>query len=103
MGRSRSALAEAFRYKKMVQEEMKRQSRLPYFNLDPRHCSHPCWADRIRYAEQYDFGEDLLKTIAKDIKLKNQTLIKELLDYYLGVEGERRTIITLIGEKKLVS
>ena len=44
--------------------------------------THPSWARRLYYAENYNFNEDLIKKIAEDVGCKNKKLIKEISEFY---------------------
>lgn len=44
--------------------------------------THPSWERRRYYAENFDFGEKLIRQIAKDVKCRNQWLINSVIRSY---------------------
>ena len=59
---------------------------------DRRTWRHPSWKDRITYLEQ-EFGEDLIRTIAKDYNCTNEKTINKQIEYYKKVEEKDGSVI----------
>ena len=71
---SRQKLLDAMEYKKARK------------NKDEGTCDHPSWAQRIYYAEHYDFGEELIRQIAKDTGCNNQKIIDKVCKHYQEIK-----------------
>lgn len=48
--------------------------------------NHPSCKQRIYYAEHYDFGEELIRQIAKDTDCNNQKIIDEVCKHYQEIK-----------------
>lgn len=44
--------------------------------------SHPSWTRRKHYVEHFDFDNELIQQIAKDVNCTNQKLIKDISEFY---------------------
>ena len=71
---NRKVLIKAIDYKLNYKKE--------YNQKDKSDFTHPSWARRLYYAENYNFNEDLIKKIAEDVGYKNEKLIKEISEFY---------------------
>ena len=71
---SRDKLIESIAYKMDFQKRSNKK--------DNEDCTHPSWERRRYYAENFDFGEKLIRQIAKDVKCRNQWLINSVIRSY---------------------
>lgn len=51
-------------------------------NIDDKDCTHPSWRQRIEYASQYDYNEELIRKIAKDTKCSNEKRIQKVINQF---------------------
>ncbi len=76
---SREALVNALSYKKNLQDR------------DVGDSVHPPWSERIYYAKNYDFGEELIRCIAKKLGFDNnveedENFVNMIIDYYAEIK-----------------
>lgn len=51
-------------------------------DIDDKDCTHPSWRQRIEYASQYDYNEELIRKIAKDTKCSNEKRIQKVINQF---------------------
>lgn len=62
--------------------KFKSQYKISQGNKDKDYSSHPSYAKRMSYAENYDFNEKLIKQIACDTNCRNENLVKEVSKHF---------------------
>lgn len=70
---SRKRLLDALIFKKNFKEK------------DISSLTHPSWEKRVFYAENFDFGFDLIAKIAEDTQCKDHNSIKNVNDFYSNI------------------
>lgn len=73
-GRSRKKLVQSFKYKINFKQSVGEK--------DVDDCFHPSWERRLFYAKNFNFGEDLIKQIAKNVRCRNLRLIYQTIYSY---------------------
>ena len=66
--------------RKTTEAVMKRKQALR--KKDKNTNTHPSWELRMKYVKDFDFGEKLIREIAKDCGMKEQWLINKVLGWY---------------------
>lgn len=77
---SRELLVRASKYKREMNAPRKKKHILRKPNKDS--LTHPSWNQRVKYAENFNFDENLVREIASYLKYNNEKVIQMVCDYY---------------------
>lgn len=68
--------------RRLLLESMHNKIQLGHKDIDNKNCTHPSWRQRIEYASQYDYNEELIRKIAKDTKCSNEKRIQKVIKQF---------------------
>lgn len=68
--------------RKLLLKSIHNKIQLGRKNIDDKDCTHPSWRQRIEYASQYDYNEELIRKIAKDTKCSNEKRIQKVINQF---------------------
>lgn len=70
---NRETALQVIRYKQSINEPLQKKSPSK---------THPSWQQRYDYIANYNFNEELIRRIAKDIDFDDETLIRKISDHF---------------------
>lgn len=68
--------------RRLLLESMHNKIQLGHKDIDNKDCTHPSWKQRIEYASQYDYNEELIRKIAEDTKCSNEKRIQKVIKQF---------------------
>lgn len=68
--------------RRLLLESMHNKIQLGHKDIDNKNCTHPSWRQRIEYASQYDYNEELIRKIAEDTKCSNEKRIQKVIKQF---------------------
>lgn len=68
--------------RRLLLESMHNKIQIGRKDIDDKDCTHPSWRQRIEYASQYDYNEELIRKIAKDTKCSNEKRIQKVINQF---------------------
>lgn len=68
--------------RRLLLESMLNKIQIGHKDIDDKDCTHPSWRQRIEYASQYDYNEELIRKIAKDTKCSNEKRIQKVINQF---------------------